>query len=210
MLHFLSFFIFKLQNLILKVCRLYNVFGSGSSHGMYAQFLAKSALLDGGRAIGLLRGAGTRFASWFYAMFRALRVKEALLATVHDPKFVALDLVKKNDRVRLAVFDITNEKMWTAFYTVLRAVYPALRALRFMDANTPVMDKLYYLVHRVSEALQLSYSKLNDASLFATLEDDGEVGFELEQVFGASADSDDESEAEEVELNGADTDVDEE
>ena len=103
----------------MKVCRLYNVFGSGSSHGIYAQFLAQSAKLNGGRPIGLLRGAGTRFATWFMAMFRALRLKGALLATIHDPKFVVLDLVKKNDRVRLCVFDIKNDKMWTAFYIVL-------------------------------------------------------------------------------------------
>ena len=56
--------------LILKTCRMYNVFGSGANHGIYAQFMAQSALSNSGRAVGLLRGAGTRMALWFYAMIR--------------------------------------------------------------------------------------------------------------------------------------------
>jgi hypothetical protein len=46
--------------MILKTCRLYNVFGSGTNHGIYVQFMAQSALANQGRKVGLLRDAGTR------------------------------------------------------------------------------------------------------------------------------------------------------
>ncbi len=61
------------HNLILKTCRLYNVFGYGASHGIHAQFMTHASALNNGKRIGLLRGAGTRFATWFYAMHRLLR-----------------------------------------------------------------------------------------------------------------------------------------
>ena len=63
--------------MILKTCRLYNVSGSGVNHGIYAQFMAQSALENQGRKVGLLRGAGTRMALWFYAMMRALRLRQS-------------------------------------------------------------------------------------------------------------------------------------
>ena len=65
---------------------MYNVFGSGANHGIYAQLMAQSALSNSGRAVGLLRGAGTRMALWFYAMIRLLRVRKALTtATINHP-----------------------------------------------------------------------------------------------------------------------------
>ena len=39
------------QKLILKACRLYNVFGSGSTHGTYAQFMEQSTLHNRGKRI---------------------------------------------------------------------------------------------------------------------------------------------------------------
>ncbi len=73
--------------LILKTCRFYNVFGSGANHAIHAQFIAQSALANKGKQIGLLHGAGTRFASWFYAMMRLLCLKEPLKSTIHQQKF---------------------------------------------------------------------------------------------------------------------------
>ena len=89
-----------LQILILKTCRLYNAFGFGGSHGIHAQFMTQASALNNGKRIGLLRGAGTRFATWFYAMHRLLRQKRALYATVHSPAFQTL---AHNTRVALAV-----------------------------------------------------------------------------------------------------------
>ena len=60
----------SLSLVILKTCRLYNVFGSGANHGIYAQFMSQPGLANGGPKAGLLllRGAGTIMALWFYAM----------------------------------------------------------------------------------------------------------------------------------------------
>ena len=100
-----------MQVLILKIFRLYNVFGFGSSHGIYEIFIAQTTKSNGGRAIGLLRGAQTRFSTWFYAMHRALCLEGALLATVLDPHFVKLDIVKTNNRVMLAVHDVKSKSL---------------------------------------------------------------------------------------------------
>ena len=98
-----------MQVLILKFCRLYNVFGCGSSHGIYAIFIAQTTKANGGRAVGLLRGAGTRFATWFYAIYRVLRLEGSLFATVHDPNFAKLDIVKTNNRDMLAVHGVKSK-----------------------------------------------------------------------------------------------------
>jgi len=119
-----------MQVLVLKACRLYNTFGSGAIHGIYAQFMAQSAIHNKGRQIGLLRGATTRFATWFYAMMRLLRMKDVLLSTVHSAAFKD---VEKTDVVRAAIFDITDPKFFKALYILLRAVFPAIRVLRYCD-----------------------------------------------------------------------------
>jgi hypothetical protein len=62
-----------------------------------------------GRQIGLLRGAGTRMATWFYAMHRGLCLRAALKATIHQAKFSELSLVKTDARVREAVLDINDD-----------------------------------------------------------------------------------------------------
>jgi hypothetical protein len=73
-----------LQILILKTCRLYNVFGSGANHGNYAQIMAQSAMANKGCLVNLLRGAGTRMALWFYAVVHLLRLRQPLATTIHQ------------------------------------------------------------------------------------------------------------------------------
>ena len=157
-----------MQVLVLKACRLYNTFGSGAIHGIYAQFMAQSAIHNKGRQIGLLRGATTRFATWFYAMMRLLRMKDVLLSTVHSAAFKDLE---KTDVVRAAIFDITDPKFFKALYILLRTVFPAIRVLRYCDKGEPCMDKLYYLTYRATDALNRSKSLLNDPELFSFEED---------------------------------------
>ncbi len=52
---------------------------------------------------------------------------------------------------------------------MMRAVFPALCAMRYCDANVPAMDKIYYLVKRVDYALLSSQPMLNDEELFGPL-----------------------------------------
>ena len=87
----------NLKSIILKVCRLYNVFGSRLSHGIYALFISHATEANGGKSIGLLQGAGNRFVFFFYAMHHALCLKGALLATIHNPSFAGLHILKNND-----------------------------------------------------------------------------------------------------------------
>ena len=182
---FVAALLIILQILILKTCRLYNVFGSGASHRIHAQFMTQASALNNGKRIGLLRGAGTRFATWFYAMHRLLRQKRALYATVHSPAFQTL---AHNARVALAVQDIENSQFWRAIYCLMRAVFPALCAMRYCDANVPAMDKIYYLVKRVDYALLSSQPILNDEELFGPMYGDLCEGVcdELKTVFGES------------------------
>ena len=147
-------------------------------------FIKETTKANKGKHIGLLRGAGTRFATIWYAMHCALRVKSALLSTIHNPHFATLSIVKSNDRVRLAVLDIKNEGFWHAIYILLRSCFPALRALRFCDAGVPNMDKLYYLSHKATKALEFLTETLNKRTTFLSLKDDGGVGFESTEIFG--------------------------
>jgi hypothetical protein len=121
------------------------VFGSRASHAIYAQFVAQSALANIGRKVCLIRGAGTCVALWFYAMICLIPLQQPLKATIHQQKF--LDLALTNS-AKGAVHDIKDNNFWKCMYILLRAVFPALRALQYCDSNTPCMDKLYYLSHR--------------------------------------------------------------
>ena len=161
------------QILILKTCRLYNVFGSGANHAIYAQFMAQSSMANRGRKVGLLRGAGTRMALWFYAMMRLLRLKQALMATIHQQRFTDLTV---NETVAMAVQDIENPDFWKCLYIILRAVFPALRLLRYCDKSKPAMDKIYYLSYRTTQALEQSESVLNDEALFGQITSDRHLG----------------------------------
>ena len=88
--------------------------------------MSQAALHNGGRSIGLLCGADTRMASYFYSFHRCLRQRCALLATVHSNLWESVDL---KTRIREAVSDIEDVEFWKALYFILRCVWPALRAL---------------------------------------------------------------------------------
>jgi hypothetical protein len=174
-------FLTLVQLLILKTCRMYNVFGSGANHAIYAQFIGQSSAANSGRKIGLLRGAGTRMASWFYGMMRLLRLKQPLKATIHQSQFRELNL---NASAKAAVHDIEDEKFWKSLYVLLRAVYPALRALRYCDCNTPVMDKIYFLSHRSTDAIARSQEHFDEVGLFsADGLADADMGAEVNQIY---------------------------
>jgi hypothetical protein len=114
-----------LQLLIPKTCRLYSVFRLGANHGIYAQFMAQSAMANKGHTVNLLRGAGI-MALWFYAMVRLLRLQQPLAATIYQQKFVELNL---NDSARAAVHDIKDDKFWRCIYVLLCAIFHDLRLL---------------------------------------------------------------------------------
>lgn len=150
--------------------------------------MAQSALSNGGRRVCLLLGAGTRMATWFYAMHRSLRLRAALLATIHQAKFVE---IKLTERARCAVLDIENKGFWQAMFTLLRAVFPALHVLRKCDSNTPCMEQLPYIVHQTTTAIEKSMKDIGDAEIFLLFSDES-VSEEEMQVFGDRICNDDE------------------
>jgi hypothetical protein len=79
-------------------------------------------------------------ALWFYAIVHLLCLQQPLAATIHQQKFVDLNL---NDSVRADVHDIKEGKFWKCIYLLLPAVFVALRLLRYWDESKMAMDKIY-------------------------------------------------------------------
>jgi hypothetical protein len=175
-----SFLFAFLQVLILKTCRLYNVFRSGANHGIYDQFMAQSAMANKGCLVNFLRGAGTQMALWFYAMVCLLRLPAATAATIHRQRFFDLNL---NDSVRAAVHDIKDDKFWKCVYLLVRAVFPALRLLCYCNKSKPAMDEMFFLSHRTTLALEKLEEFLNDRNLSGPLRSDSNLTKEGNTLF---------------------------
>ena len=84
-------------------------------------------------------------ASWFIAMEQTLWQRGALLSLVHDPKCVALPIVKTKEKVRLASIDVKSGQHWKAKYKLVRIVEPGLVA----DSNEASMDNIYFLTNQM-------------------------------------------------------------
>ena len=82
------------------------MFGSVTAHGIYAKFIQRSVVHNNGKRIVLLMGAGTMFATYFYAVMRLVSLQDPLLATIHQSILSDLNF---NDRVQSAVMDIENK-----------------------------------------------------------------------------------------------------
>jgi hypothetical protein len=118
-------------------------------------------------------------------MHRVLRLRQALLSTINQQKFLELESVKKQS-VRHAIRDIEDKKFWNCLYVILRCVFPA----RFCDASRPVMDKIFFLSHRTTEAIIRSQEVLNDPNLFGTLKMDRNLQAEGNVILGGESDDD--------------------
>ena len=95
----------------------------------------------------------------------------------------------------------------------MRAVFPALRLLRYCDKSTPAMDKIYYLSHRTTIALKKSEQDLNDESLFGDMTLDSNLHREMDMmgVDGGDDDDDDDDDvvfSNDTTLNSSDDDSD--
>ncbi len=71
-------------------------------------------------------------------------------------------------------------------YILLRAVFLALRALRYCNSNTPCMNKIYYLSHRTRVAIENSQDDLNDERLFGSLNTDRNLIEEGNIILGSN------------------------
>jgi hypothetical protein len=130
-------------------------------------------------------------------MHHALPLKRALLATIHQQKFLDLESAKKQS-VRMAVQDIEDNKFWKCLYILLCFVFPALRALRFCNASRPVMDKIFFLSHRTTQVIERSQEFLNNSNLFGALTMDSNLIGEGNVILGSNDGDMGNEEAEEV------------
>ncbi|KAL3791691.1 hypothetical protein HJC23_003948, partial [Cyclotella cryptica] len=104
----------------------------------------------------------------------------SLVSIVHSAAFKELEMT---DVIRAAIFDITDPKFLKALCILLRAVFPAIRVLRYCDKGAPCMDKLYYLTYRATDALNRLKSLLNDPGLFS-FEEDATLESSQMEVYG--------------------------
>ena len=78
------------------------------------------------RYIGLFSGNDTRMAGYFIGMYRDLRMRKALLATVSSAEFVTMAL---NSKLSKVVSYIQDKKYWERIYVLLKLLFPCLRTL---------------------------------------------------------------------------------
>jgi hypothetical protein len=131
-------------------------------------------------------------ALWFYAMMHLLPLKQPLTATIHQQKIVHLNL---NDSVMAAVQDINDDKFWKCIYLLIRAVFPALRLLCYCDKSKLAIDKIFFLSHRTTLALNKSEEFLNDRHLFGSLRSDSNLNREGNIVLGDRGDEESDGES---------------
>jgi hypothetical protein len=124
-------------------------------------------------------------ALWFYAMVRLLCLQQPLVATIQQQTFVDLNL---NKSVRAAVHNIKDNKFWKCIYLSLRAVFPALRLRHYCDKSKPEMDKIFFLSHRSTLALEKWEDFLNNRNLFGSLRSDSNLTQEGNIVLGEGGD----------------------
>ena len=156
--------------------------GSGANHAIYAVFMKLSMEANGGKKLGLICGSGGRMASYFYVMFRDLRMELVLRQLVAHPDIKKLKYTK---RTALAFQDIKDESFWRGTYAICGVSYPNERLLCLCDKSDPIMAELEYGTRRATAALEASAESLLDEALFPRdRENDGELSFEEEQIFG--------------------------
>lgn len=158
-----------------------------------------------GRSVGLLRSAETRFASFFYAMHRALRCHRALEATVHSAQWNDLKRVKAF--ITRSADDVKDATFWKRIFVLLRALIPILKLLRYADSNKPNMDKVCFCVHQALVHLRKSKDDLMDEDLFPA---SYTISKETEEdaTFDSDSEGDDEEEREEADFTVEEDDSD--
>ncbi len=120
---------------------------------------------------------------------RLLCLKGFLKLTIHQQKFHDLDL---DSSAKAAVRDIEDDKLWKCMYILLCSVFPTLRALPYCDASKPSMDKIFFLSHRTTQAIEKSKEFLDDESLSGSIKTDANLIHEGNLVWGSIHDDHDE------------------
>jgi hypothetical protein len=119
-----------------------------------------------------------------------------LQSTIVNNEFRELLKGLRNNTVAGAIHDIECKEYWASMYILLSALHTPLLALRMCDSNTPMMDKIYYMVHHTTLTLEKSKLDLNNPAYFSSVAEfsiDMEFQSEEAQVYGAKKNDDEES-----------------
>ncbi len=81
--------------------------------------MVQASHFNKGKRIGLLCGAGTQFATWFYVMHRLFRQRQAPKTTIHNQEFIDFP---KTGCVIKSVRDIEDNNFWKNIYVLLHAL----------------------------------------------------------------------------------------
>ncbi len=122
-------------------------------------------------------------------MVHLLCLRQPLEATIYQQRFVDLNL---NNSVRAAAHDIKEDKFWKCIYLLVHAVFPALRLLCYCNKSKPAMDKMFFLSHMTTLALEKLEEFLNNRNLFGSLRSDSNLTKEGNIVLGEGGDISDE------------------
>ena len=95
--------------------------GSGANHSIYAIFMKLSMEANGWKRVDLMRGSSRRMGSYFYVMFRNLRMELVFKQLVIHPETKKL---KHTKRTLLAFCDIKDAAFWQSSYGVCCVSYP--------------------------------------------------------------------------------------
>ena len=106
---------------------------SGANHGIYAIFMNLSMEAHGGKKIGLIRGSGGRMGSYFYVMFRDIRMELVLKQLAAHPEIKKL---KHTKRTLLAFRDIKDAAFWQV--RMVFVVFPILMCAFFVSATNRI------------------------------------------------------------------------
>jgi hypothetical protein len=91
-------------------------------------------------------------------------MRNILEATVASAEFRALKL--KSKKAKLVVDLIKDPDYWAVIFTLLRAIFPALRVLRLADRSEPAMGFLFYYTNKARQAMEISLPELNNLDFF--------------------------------------------
>ena len=185
----------QVKNVIKYYKNIYQLLGSGAHHLPYAMFHMHCKELNGGRDIGLIKAADTRFAGYFIALLRYLRLFEAIKACLNSIKFqeyISGNGNRLSQKVRDAADVVGTKGFQRAVQFIVEPMKPALKLLRMADTNTPAMDKLLYLLRCTTHALEKFQGELNSTDVFDNLEETEEADDVIESHLESGNDSLDE------------------
>ena len=155
---------------------------------------------NGGKRIGHIHGSGGRMGSYFYIMFHAICMEFVLKQLVAHP---GINKLKHKKKIVLAVRDIKDGAFWKSTHIICGVSYPSACFIYLCDKSDSIIGELGYSKRRTTEVLESSEELLLNMALFqGNSENDGELAFKEEQIFGENNEVEKEEDAVDLSMDG--------